>query len=135
MGLLTDLFVATESDARRYDSNAAAVTDRVQLGDLTNLPFERLWAILERTPWDVRTHALREIVGGPESFVYEFPDRYVGLLRGLTESDVAPVSAAWARTEELSATPEEVAPVIRHLTKLAGTAEGSGRKLFVWFLL
>lgn len=67
MGLMTELFVAEGKDAKGYDPVSSSGTERVQLGGLTTLEFETLWAILEGEEWNPEKHVLREIVAGDGS--------------------------------------------------------------------
>ena len=61
MGLLTELFVARDEEAKTYDHESAARFSSLQLGGLTNLEFETLWAILAAEEWSPETHALDEV--------------------------------------------------------------------------
>ncbi|MBL9149380.1 MAG: hypothetical protein JNM94_11860 [Phycisphaerae bacterium] len=132
MSLLTDLFVAKESSASGYGPDSAARFDRAQLGGLTNLEFETLWAILLGQEWDVETHALREVVAGDESWIHQFPPSYVAKLLTLGTAEMTSASKKWAATEEVSATPEEMSPVIDALVRLARSAHSKGEGLFLW---
>jgi hypothetical protein len=60
---------------------------------------------------------------------------YVQRLQTLTPSEITAAAAAWADTEELSATPEVTSPIVGQLAALARSAAGNGRDLFLWFSL
>jgi hypothetical protein len=139
MGLLTELLIGTEDDAKAYaDSRGTrlpAAVGRVALGDLTSLEFETLWAILENKAWDARMHALREVWHGADSFLFAFPARYVSTLTTLEPSSVASASVAWSATDEMRATPQEVVPIIEQMVLLARAVASSDNQLFLWFSL
>ena len=141
MGLLTELFVATESDARAYAASNGTgplpALARVDLGDRTNVEFETLWAILESEPWDVHQHALREVskASETESWLFEFPERYVGTLKDLPPPKIGSASAAWAATDEMSTTPQVVLPIIEQLASLARMVGTRECRLFLWVSL
>jgi hypothetical protein len=135
MSLMTELFVADEEGARAYDSLSPGAVQRVQLGGLTNLEFETLWAILEGEEWDAKKHGLRRVVNRGEDWVFEFPGAYVEKLRTLGASEQASAVATWAATEEIAAEPEDMAPVIGQLVALAGSAATKRLKLYLWFAL
>jgi hypothetical protein len=61
MNVLTELFVAPVESAKSYDATSGSKFERVQLGGLTNLEFETLWAIIEGEEWDAEKHQLREV--------------------------------------------------------------------------
>jgi hypothetical protein len=132
MGLMTEIFIADEKQARTYDSLSPGAVERVQLGGLTNLEFETLWAILEGVEWDPETHALAEIVGGEEAWIHEFPAGYVEKLCKLGAQESASAAVTWAATEEISAMPEEVLPIIGQLVALARAAAARNLRLFLW---
>jgi hypothetical protein len=132
MGLLTDLFIDDEQGAKNYDAESAGRVEGAQLGGLTALEFETLGAILEGEDWDPEKHALPEIGGGEESWIHQFPAAYVNKLQQLDSSGITSAATAWAATEEISATPEEMSPVIEQLVALARSARKQGKGLFVW---
>jgi hypothetical protein len=129
---MTELFIDNEHGAKNYGSTPHTEVERAQLGGLTNLEFETLWAILEGVPWDPESHSLHEIVAGDNFWVHQFPASYVDKLRGLKSSEMAEAAASWAATDEISATPEEVSPIIDQLVALARSAVKNGKGLFVW---
>ncbi len=132
MSLQTDLFVASEGSASKYGAVSGATYERAQLGGLTNLEFESLWAILLEQEWDVDMHSLPEVVPGDESWIHQFPASYVAKLLTLGPAEVRSAAEAWAAIEEVSATPDEMAPVIGKLIALARSADSKGQGLFLW---
>src|SRR5436190_20282229 len=83
MSILTELFIAPDSAATTYDHRSAGQFTGAQLGGLTNLEFETLWAILERTPWDVNKHSLSEVAATETSWTFQFPQGYMDRLSRL----------------------------------------------------
>jgi hypothetical protein len=131
MGLLTELFVATEEQARGYDGASATGFAPVEFGGLTSLEFESLWAIVEAQEWSPDRHILKEVASGEEWGTFRFPAPYVERLRRLEPADVAAAATAWAATEEIAGDPADIEPVVRALVSLARSVEGP-RGLYVW---
>ena len=135
MGLLTELFIAPEKDAPSFDHRSGARFERERLGGLTNLEFETLWAILEDVEWDAKKHALAQVASTDASWTFRFPQGYVDRLLKLAAPERARAAAAWAATEEISASPSDVEPVITKLVSLARRASSEGQGLFLWTAL
>jgi len=135
MSILTELFIAPDSVATTYGHRSAGQFTGAQLGGLTNLEFETLWAILEGTPWDVNKHSLSEVASTESSWTFQFPQGYMDTLSRLDAKAIAPAAAAWARTDELAGTRADLEPVIRQLVGLAQTAAKQGQGLFLWTAL
>jgi hypothetical protein len=135
MSVLTELFVDDEQKASTYNPATAAGIERAQLGGLTNLEFETLWAIVEGEEWDVEKHALREVASGDSFWVHQFPAEYVAQLQALGPSEISAAAATWAATDEIMAAPEDVSPVIDQLVALARSATKTGKGLFIWTAL
>ena len=135
MGILTELFVATDEEARSYDGDSADSFQSVQLGGLTNLEFETLWAILEGKEWSPDSHGLEEVRFTDDMWTFKFPAAYVELLRKLDTKGVTAAAERWAATEEISCAPAEVEHVIVALVAIAGTIGDDNRSLFLWVSL
>lgn len=135
MGLQTDLFVGSIEDARNYDGAATTALEHIQLGGLTNLEFETLRAIIANEAWDVKRHALEEVASTEASWAFRFPDPYVTALQALDVAGMNNAATTWAATEEIAASPSDVLPIIESLVRLAKSASGNGRDLFVWTAL
>lgn len=135
MGLQTDLFVGSPEAAAHYEGGLVADIERVQIGGFTNLEFETLWAIVEGETWDVKRHGLEELASTEASWTFRFPTAYVGKLQSLGPNDIRDVAEAWSKTEEISASPADVLPVIESLVSLAKSATAQNRDLFVWTAL
>jgi hypothetical protein len=132
MSVLTELFISTAESAKGYDEHTADRYERVQLGGLTNLEFETLWAILDAEEWDPETHALDEIASTESAWVFQFPPRYLERLQALPDTAKPAVADAWAATDELSTTPDEFAPIIDQLITMARAAKAKGSGLYLW---
>jgi len=135
MSIVTELFIAPDSAATTYGHRSAGQFTGAQLGGLTNLEFETLWAILEGTPWDVNKHSLSEVASTESSWTFQFPQDYMDRLSRLDAKAIAPAAAAWSRTDELAGTRADLEPVIRQLVGLAQTAAEQGQGLFLWTAL
>ena len=132
MGILAELFVATDEEAKSYDGQSAGRFQSVQLGGLTNLEFETLWAILEGKDWSPDSHALQEMRPAGETWTFKFPPAYVERMRRLDSEGVAAAAKQWAATEELACAPADVEPVIATLVAVARSIGDGNRSLFLW---
>jgi hypothetical protein len=135
MGLLTELFVATGEEAKAYDHTTAGRFPGTQLGRLTNLQFETLWAILAAEAWNPKTHSLTQVASTKGTWTFRFPDAYVERLRRLEPSAVAAAASSWASTEEIASAPSDVEPVISDLVSLAKSVTEPHEGLFLWMSL
>jgi hypothetical protein len=142
MGILADLFVATEQDARDYESSMLEERDGhdekyqpAQYKSLTTLEFGMLWALLERKDWDVNRHMLEPVAQGEEAetWLERFQPGFVDLLTTLSDQRLEEVAAQWAATEELDGWEQaDTEQVLVDLRRLAQEASGSGRGLYLW---
>jgi hypothetical protein len=135
MGLMTELFVAREDEARTYNYASSKRFQSVQLGGLTNLEFETLWAILATEEWSPKTHGLDKVASSEGTWTFKFPSAYIEKLRGLDTEGVYAAAKSWAETDELSCKPAEVEPVITKLVSIARSISNDDRGLFLWFSL
>lgn len=141
MGILADIFVATEDEALAYessiDSDDIEKYERVEFKGLTGLEFGTLWAILENEEWDVDVHMLEDVSYGEdgETWLMMFPDELISLLCSVENNNFESVLDQWAITEELQMSgwePAEVGTVLEDLIRLAKTAQSSKRGLYLW---
>jgi hypothetical protein len=141
MGIQADLFVAAPEDALRYDALVDGDTPlppdafvRVQSGGFTPLEPEMLWAILLGEPWDPERHLLEHttVASNGERWLCRFPDQFVSLLAGMDEATMERAAEAWSDTEELQCDPDELAPVLRDLQRLAALAREKQKSLYLW---
>jgi hypothetical protein len=141
MGILADIFVATEDEALAYessiDSDDIEKYERVEFKGLTGLEFGTLWAILENEEWDVDVHMLEDVSYGDdgETWLMMFPDELISLLCSVENNNFESVLDQWAITEELQMSgwePAEVGTVLKDLIRLAKTAQSSKRGLYLW---
>ena len=144
MGILTELFVATHTEAEAYEETllenpeaAQAQYSAAQFRGLTDLNFSALWAVLEGEVWSSKKHALTlvKLEESGETWLFQFPQPFCAKLAALTDAAVRSTSDAWTATEELSLdgwSVDEVLPVVEKLRALAKRAEESGGELFLW---
>jgi hypothetical protein len=132
MGLMTELFVARDEEAKTYDHTSAGRFSSLQLGGLTNLEFETLWAILAAKEWSAETHALHEVASTKGTWTFKFPEVYLDRLRRLEPTAISAAATSWAATDEVSCEPAEVEPVIAQLASIARSLSGGDRGLFLW---
>jgi hypothetical protein len=132
MGILTELFLATDDEARAYDGDSAERFESVQLGGLTSLHFETLWSILDGKEWGPESHGLEEVRPSGHTWTFKFPAAYVERLRALDSRGTSAAAKQWAATEELACDPADVEPVIDALVSLARSLGSGDLHLFLW---
>ena len=133
MSLLADIYISRDDEAVSYDTTPDQFADRAQYKGFT--PFSMLWSIMRGVEWDVALTdefpCLLQIDGG-ERLIHRLPSAMVTELAALSPDRVASVTTAWAATEELSCSPEDIRPVIDDLVRLARRATETGRSLHLW---
>lgn len=140
MGILCDLFVSTREEALEYESATADNEARlaryapVEWKGLTSLEFGTLWALLDGQDWDVEKHMLIDVAIGEEgeTWLHQFPDDYLALLKDLDAPRLARAAEAWSQTEEISWPVAELVPVIESMVQLAKDATSRKLGLFMW---
>jgi hypothetical protein len=135
MSVLADIYISRDDEAVKYDTTPDLFTERAQYEGMTPLEVSMFWSIMRGTEWDVALMdefpCLLQIDGG-ERLIHKFPAEMVAELSKLSPERAATVTAAWAATEELSCTPEDIRPTVDDLVRLAGRALESGRSMFLW---
>jgi hypothetical protein len=135
MGLMTELFVSTPAEAGAFGHATSESFERVELGGLTSLEFEVLWAILAEEEWDPNRHTLSSIASDEEWWTFQFPAAYVKRLVESKPTDARAAAVKWAASDEMSAEAEDVEPVIEQLIAIASSAQKQGKALFLWVSL
>ena len=134
MGILADLFVAHPDDAVAYEERLGSRSARFevrQFNGFTQLELEILWAMVAGEEWSPERHQLEAIGEPSESWLFRFPDAFVGRLASLGP-DLHPLASRWAAIEELACAPDEIKPVLEALVSLAKSAQKNGKGLFLW---
>jgi hypothetical protein len=141
MGILADIFVASDDDASNYAdfllSEEGVPQDRferVEYKGFTGLEFGKLWAIIANEKWDVSRHMTKNISNGRdgESWLDRFPTEMVAAFASLTSESVETLSVAWAGTDELNCEASDVEPVIEDLRRLSRLSIDSGKGMYLW---
>jgi hypothetical protein len=141
MGILADFFSAATADARLYalpssqsDHVLEARIAPAKYKGFTSLELEMLWAILEGGEWNPEVHVLLDesIPGDDESWLYRFPEQFVALLADATPDAIGKANAAWAATEELRCSPDDLAPVVTDLQSIARKSRLTGQPMYLW---
>ena len=144
MSILSDFFVATHEQALRYanrfnddveDDEIIALLQPFQSKGITGLEMGMLWAIFEKTPWNVKRHMLQMInVGGVgESWLEQFPGELTTALAHATVDELTFACVQWIKTEELrGARIEEALPVLEELQRLSKIAISRRQALYLW---
>ena len=139
MSLLSDFFIATPDNAARYDSDRnLPAAERAEFKGVTYAELADLWAALqntEPTPDHAKAFESVLVVDGGQRLINRFPTEFVSLLAGLDDTTAAAVAAKWIQTGELaylSCEASDVIPIIDALSRLARTAQQSGKSLYLW---
>ncbi len=137
MGILADLFVATNSTARMYEQRHLSGDlgdeyDRAEFRGFTDLNLGMLWALIDGQEFDFAQYSLEEVVPPDESWLFRLPPAFVQKLEGLKDLDIDKLAESWANTEEMACKPSDVRPIIEQLIRLVGVSIHSSQGLFLW---
>ncbi len=138
MSIIADLFVASPDDAPAYEERFDADPpdprfDVRRFKGFTQLELEVLWSMLAGEEWSPERHTLESVGEPAESrWLVRFPDRFVELLAALGPAELPQLASKWGAIEELSASGDEMKPVLDGLTALARSAKKSDKALFLW---
>jgi hypothetical protein len=89
------LFIASRQDAASYEEREGKGFERIELGGLTSLEFETLWAISENEEWDTEKHVIEEIASTDGTWTFQFPEAYVLKLQSLDAAGMRAAADAW----------------------------------------
>jgi len=141
VGLISDFVVASPEDVLQYGSllrsGKAFPANRFQRAEyknLTPLALGMLWAILRHEKWDVSHHQPEHVfhTEDGESWLERFPGEFVCRISVLGETTASQAAEAWARSDEVRSSSDELKPVLRDLKRLATQARKSGQSLYLW---
>lgn len=140
MGILADIFVATEDEAFAYESAIGTEDiekyERAEFKGLTDLEFGILWAILEKEEWNAEKHMLEEIDFNDEAMLVQFSEDLIALINAIDEQGFDIILDEWLEVEELSGCArEDIRLVLNDLIRLANSAASSKRGLYLWVSL
>jgi hypothetical protein len=149
MGVLTDFFVASASDAARYDE----IVNNGQWGDeeedpslpkleraehkgFTGIELSALWALIDSE----QPSAKHQLIMGPmheesEAIVEQLPSAFVRRLAQLTDAQLSALSSSWAGVEGNQHEPGQLMDVLADLRRLAQSALGAGKNLYIWYAM
>jgi hypothetical protein len=98
---------------------------RAEYKNLTPLALGMLWAILRHEKWDVSHHRLEHVfhTEDGESWLERFPDEFVFRISVLGETTASQAADAWARSDEVRSSSDELKPVLRDLKRHSGPEE------------
>jgi hypothetical protein len=135
MSVLADIYISRDDEAIRYDTTPDQFADRARYKGFTPLELSILWSIMRGIEWDVAMMDdfpfLLQIDGG-ERLIHRLPSAMVTELADLSRDRVASITSAWAATEELSCSPEDIRPVVEDLVRLARRATETSRSVHLW---
>jgi hypothetical protein len=135
MSVLADIYISRDDDAVKYDTAPDQFADRAQYQGFTPLELAMLWSIMRGIEWDVATMdefpCLLQVDGG-ERLVHQLPATLVSELATLSPNRIALVTSAWAATEELSCSPDDIISVVDDLVRLSRRAVETGQSVYLW---
>jgi hypothetical protein len=137
VGILADVFVSSEKDALEYESLLgwdlpADRYVRVERKGFTGLEFEILWAVLEKTEWDVDHHTLISLQHVGDTWLEQFPVEFVKLLNEVGPERHFEVANAWGASDELQRYGRDLEDTVEMLQYLAFNALSTERGMFLW---
>jgi hypothetical protein len=142
MGLLTDIFAATDVEANELalDKSPAGSFPCIQAKSLDPVKFCTLENILVGTETRalVRNIKLLRQASDDGPWVFSVSRELFGALSTLDDGEIASVAQTWSQTDELRADRWDkvsATDVLVKIVVLAKQAKASGRTLFVWACL
>jgi hypothetical protein len=141
MGMLTDFFIASDRDARRYEKNLMnesveldTVYPRASHKGLTGVELSALWATLQQEPLEFPKHMLKVVSSAKDDGLTEaFPSEFVSHLGQMPDQDFGTIAAHWAELAEIRRPVEELVLVLADLKALAAEATQRSKGLFIWY--
>jgi len=135
MSLLADLFVSSDQEAVKYDSNPEYFKTRAQFTSITFLELSMLWAIIEGKEWKADSldefNCLLQLEDGSK-MIYRLPDRMTTNISKLNKEDLEIAVKKWAATEELNCSPNDIRPIVEELVRLANQAHKTDQNVYLW---
>jgi hypothetical protein len=129
---LADIYVSRDDQAATYDTAPEQFADRAQYKGITPFELSILWSIFRGVEWDVammQEFPCQHEIDGGERFIHRLP---AAMVSELARDQIASASSAWAATEELSCSAEDIAPVAADLVRLARRASETSQSVYVW---
>jgi len=135
MGLLSDFFISTETDASLYDGGPFVEEDRAQYKQITSLELSMLYAILQDCEWNVdmmdEFECIRQREDGEEG-IWHIPSTMIEKLVSCSDEHLWKVAQVWANTEELQWDASDAKMVLDDLIKLAQKVKQVKKNLYLW---
>ena len=150
MGLLTDVFVATEDEiddavleegpADRFPTVEAKGVEIVKITSLNGIATRRSYDLddggFDRLSAEV---PVTRYAGEEGPWLFRLPAPLLAALAAADGSKLGEINEAWARTEEWQldgvAHPDETRWLVDGIARLAQNAEMSGKNLYLWMSL
>lgn len=140
MGVLTDILIASEDDARIGAERVKVDTpDRLDLKGVDLIAFSCLYSILgSREPDGSAVDEFEQVYEGKdgEEWIWRFPREFTEWLLLQEPADTRRCAEAWSNTEEMEGlSPEGCAEIIGWLIYLAQRADVQGKQMYCWMSL
>ena len=142
MGVLTDIFAATDAEASAVspDDVPIQIFPGVEAKGLDPVKFGTLQHILIGTDVQeaIRQHELVREVSEEGPWITRVPQQLYDAIAAMNGDHVREVADKWSQTEEFQLdrwSKADVEDVLTRLIQLAKDARGNGKRLFVWTCL
>ena len=139
MGILTDIYIASEIDAPKYGLNPSTdgrdFLDRLQVKDITPIELSELWSVLRPGESQGDLESEFEIVSAGEGgtgLIYRVPERMLNDLVLLSPGKIVQAASAWAALDEPWWAAADAQTAIESFVAIAHRALDARRGLFVW---
>ena len=137
MSLLSDFFIAAESDALTYDGDPAfPASDRVQLNRITPLEAAGLLEALRGDGDSIEMISEFPLITpqDAEAWTMGVPENFVTRLAELPESSVPDIAVSFAdiTVEELGWSAQDASSLVADLRVLARRAQEVQKPIFLW---
>jgi len=136
MGILADLYVATEDEAARYDGSPDGFPHRLESKRITGLELSTLWALMRDVEWSAGMMDDFPLVmerDEGEVYVLRLPDAMTATLARIPPDQLSVAAAKWVATEEMAgSSAEDIRPFLEALVGLARKATETERSIYLW---
>jgi hypothetical protein len=140
MGVLTDLFIATDAEVERLAPDAIPLErfGGVDIKGVGTIKLAELDAILCGVDFDQAMDRIELVRARSEKlgpWITRMPPELVAALAALDETEIVSYGERWAATEEFVEDgwyPEDVVAVLGQMVELARHAVADGKAVYAW---
>jgi len=140
MGVLTDLFIATDAEVERLARDAIPIEHfpGLDIKGVGPIKLAELDAILCDVDFDQAMDRVELVRARSEKlgpWITRMPSELVAALAALDETEIVSCGERWAATEEFVEDgwyADEVVAILGQMAELAGRAQAEGKAVYVW---